>query len=339
MDTLARNLALKRQVEKLRDNLTTSKGILTAEVSGLGLVREDLQEDMAIGGPGIFTLHHLRDSVGRNKGLLGKRGYDRGYKNRLVYTRMNDEGAVFMVLPIDIEGEEQSEAIIPLEDLKYILRRDRRLRMNKAFEEEQHPRDESGKFTESGVGGGASQYRFDPKDPKWSGIGRHSYAIKMKDGTIYADPKALHHGDVVNNADLDPDDIVDGGYILGDGKYHGGQSDAVQRMIAQREPKDKPKTEKADSLVWEPSRETLGEALPRNREATKAPKTQGGPPTPKKVKEDTKEPHRGDVAFGQKHQEPTKNPHRTPPAGMGMVSDSYRVGTYYQATPEPDAFR
>ena len=38
-----------------------------------------------------------------------------------------------------------------------------------------------------------------------------------------------------------------------------------------------------------------------------------------------------DVVYGQKHKEPIKMPRRTPPAGMGMVSDSYRVGPYYYA--------
>jgi hypothetical protein len=93
----------------------------------------------------------------------------------------------------------------------------------------------------------------------------------------------------------------------------------------------KTKVKKVDPPVWEPSYPALNEATPRANAPTDEPYTSGGPPMPRREKSRNREGRRKDIVYGQRHVEPVKVPRRTPPAGMGMVSDSYRVGPYYYA--------
>jgi hypothetical protein len=58
-----------------------------------------------------------------------------------------------------------------------------------------------------------------PTEPK--GEKAAIFAVRMKDGTVHADPNANFHVDVMDANDLDPDQIRDTGFIW-QGKYHPG---------------------------------------------------------------------------------------------------------------------
>ena len=252
---------LKSQIEKLRDLVGIAKGIATASVPGLQLVREDLGVRLP------KDKDDLRNHVGKSGGVLkggaGSGSWDGPDQPRFAHTPAERE-----------------------------------------------------------------TYRFKESDPQWKAHTKPVYAIEMADGKVYADPQASHHADVMESAGLDPNKVKDGGFII-EGKYAGQRSDAVERLLAQREPKDKPKSEKTVYPVWEPSYPALLEGVGRTAQGKPptAPDTREGHKLSQDGQRGVKAPKKKDgrALYGQKHQEPVKNPHITPPAGMGMVTDSFRT--------------
>ena len=51
------------------------------------------------------------------------------------------------------------------------------------------------------------------------------------------------------------------------------------------------------------------------------------------VREDLAGKKKQDTVYGQKHKQPTNSNRITPPAGMGICSDSPNVAPYYQPGP------
>lgn len=67
---------------------------------------------------------------------------------------------------------------------------------------------------------------FDPDAPP-TAEGRNISAVKLDDGTIYFDTKAVIHADLIDNLDLPAERIVEGGFIIGN-RYTPGGADAAR---------------------------------------------------------------------------------------------------------------
>jgi hypothetical protein len=114
------------------------------------------------------------------------------------------------------------------------------------FEESKHPRgnpQNAGQFSSGGGGGAKKEEKPTKKEEKApaeskkpQGVfkegmdipeeGRNVSAVKLEDGTVYYDTKAMIHADMLeNNPDIPADKIVDGGFIV-NGKYVSGSANA-----------------------------------------------------------------------------------------------------------------